>query len=168
MLKPSVIRIKVKETDKQFAKEQIDAFKKIDAGSWRYTNVEAWRGIVCELLCSRWLEENFTVTKKAKGLDTSGVIDDCDLVINDKKVEIKSATKNYFKYLMPKIHDVRDKPKDLYIGAKYNETIEPNEIQILGYLKRSEILDYPIKKNKGAPYYEVPISKLLPIDDDTF
>jgi len=168
MLKPSVIRIKVKETDKQFAKEQIDAFKKIDAGSWRYTNVEAWRGIVCELLCSRRLEENFTVTKKAKGLDTSGVIDDCDLVINDKKVEIKSATKNYFKYLMPKIHDVRDKPKDLYIGAKYDETIEPNEIQILGYLKRSEILDYPIKKNKGAPYYEVPISKLLPIDDDTF
>jgi len=168
MLKTSVIRIQVTEADKQIAKDQIAAFKKIDAGSWRYTNVEAWRGIVCEFLCSKWLEENYIVTKKAKGLDTSGIVDDCDLIINDKKVEIKSATKNYFKYLMPKIHDVRDKPKDLYVGVKYNETIEPNEIQILGYLRRSEILEFPIKKNKGAPYYEVPLSKLLPIDDDTF
>lgn len=168
MLKTSVIRIKVKETDKQFAKNQIAAFKKIEAGSWRYTNVEAWRGIVCELLCSKWLEENFTVTKKAKGLDTSGIVDDCDLIINDKKIEIKSATKNYFKYLMPKIHDVRDKPKDLYIGVKYNETIEPNEINILGYIKRSAVLEFPIKKNKGAPYYEVPLSELQAIDDDTF
>lgn len=168
MLKTSVIRIQVTEADKQLAKDQIAAFKKIEAGSWRYTNVEAWRGIVCELLASKWLEENYTITKKAKGLDTSGIVDDCDLIVNDKKVEIKSATKNYFKYLMPKIHDVRDKPKDLYIGVKYNEKIEPNEIQILGYIKRSEILNYPVKKNKGAPYYEVPISKLLPIDGDTF
>jgi len=168
MLKTSIIRIKVKETDKQFAKDQIAAFKKIDAGSWRYSNVEAWRGIVGELLCSKWLEENFPVTKKAKGLDTSGKVDDCDLIINDKKIEIKSATKNYFKYLMPKIHDVLDKPKDLYIGVKYNETVEPNEIQILGFIKRSDILDCPIKKNKGAPYYEVPLSKLLPIEGNTF
>ncbi|GGD23399.1 hypothetical protein [Hyunsoonleella pacifica] len=163
-----MIIVQVTEEDKLFAKQQIEAFKKIEAGSWRYSNVEAWRGIVCEILASKWLEENFTVEKPAKGLDNSGIVDDCDMVINSKRVEIKSATKNYFRYLMPKIHDVRDKPKDIYIGVKYNETVTPNQIQILGYIKRSEILNYPVKQNKGAPYYEVPLFKLKSIDKNTF
>jgi len=163
-----MITIKVTEENKLFAKQQIEAFEKIDAGSWRYTDVEAWRGIVCEMLASNWLEQNYTTNKSAKGLDDSGIVDDCDMIINGKKVEIKSATKNYFRYLMPKIHDVRDKPKDIYIGVKYNETVEPNEIQILGYIKSSEILKYPIKQNKGAPYYEIPLNALQPIEQNTF
>lgn len=163
-----MVILEVTEQDKQFAKQQIEAFKKIDAGSWRYTNVEAWRGIVCEMVAGKWFEENLEIDKSAKGLDDSGIFDDCDMIINAKKVEIKSATKNYFRYLMPKIHDVRDKPKDIYIGVKYNETVEPNQIQILGYIKRSEILNYPVKQNKGAPYYEVPLSRLLPITQNTF
>ena len=69
---------------------------------------------------------------------------------------------------MPKIHDIIDKPKDIYVGVKYNETIEPNQIKILGYIKPSEILNYPIKQNKGAPYYEVPLSELQPINQNTF
>jgi hypothetical protein len=160
--------VKVTEEDKQFAKQQIEAFEKIDAGSWRYKGVEAWRGIVCEMVVSKWLASKFIIEKEAKGLDDSGVVDDCDLIILNKTVEIKSATKNYFKYLMPKIHDVRDKPKDIYIGAKYNETIEPNEVQILGFIKRSEILNYPVKQNMGAPYYEVPLSVLKAINEQTF
>jgi hypothetical protein len=163
-----MITVKVTEEDKQFAKQQIEAFEKIDAGSWRYKGVEAWRGIVCEMVVSKWLASKFIIEKEAKGLDDSGVVDDCDLIILNKTVEIKSATKNYFKYLMPKIHDVRDKPKDIYIGAKYNETIEPNEVQILGFIKRSEILNYPVKQNMGAPYYEVPLSVLKEINEQTF
>lgn len=163
-----MITIKVTEEDKLFAKQQIEAFEKIDAGKWRYTDVEAWRGIVCEMLAGKWLEQNFNTDKDVKGLDDSGIVDDCDMIINGKKVEIKSATKNYFKYLMPKIHDVNNKPKDIYIGAKYNETIEPNEIQILGYIKRADILKYPIKQNKGAAYYEIPLIALLSIDKNTF
>ena len=163
-----MVQIQVKQADINFAKQQIEAFEKIDAGSWRYKDVEAWRGIVCEMLASNWLEKNFSTNKIAKGLDDSGIVDDCDMIINSKKVEIKSATKNYFKSLMPKIHDVRDKPKDIYIGVKYNETVEPNEIQILGYIKQSEILKYPVKQNKGAPYYEIPLSDLLPIKQNTF
>lgn len=163
-----MILIKVSEEDKQFAKQQIQAFEKIDAGSWRYTDVEAWRGIVCEMLASKWLKEKFNADKDAKGLDDSGIVDDCDMIINGKKIEIKSATKNYFKYLMPKIHDVKDKPKDIYIGVKYNETVEPNEIQILGYIKGSDILKYPVKQNKGAPYYEIPLSSLMPIEKNIF
>ena len=69
---------------------------------------------------------------------------------------------------MPKIHDVRDKPKDIYIGVKYNETVQPNQVHILGYIQRSEILKFPIKQNKGAPYYEVPLSQLTPITPKTF
>jgi hypothetical protein len=163
-----MIIIKVTEENKQFAKQQIEAFEKIDAGSWRYVGVEAWRGIVCEILTSKWLSEKFKIDKEAKGLDTSGIVDDYDLLINGKKVEIKSATQNYFKYLMPKIHDVNDKPKDIYIGVKYNETVEPNEIQILGFIKPTDIKKYPIKKNKGAPYYEVPLAILKEINTETF
>ena len=163
-----MVTLDVTEQNKQFAKQQIEAFKKIDAGSWRYMNVEAWRGIVCEMVAGKWFEQNFVIDKTVKGLDDSGIVDDCDMIINGKKVEIKSATKNYFRYLMPKIHDVRDKPKDIYIGIKYNETLEPNQIQILGYIKHSEILKYPVKQNKGAPYYEVPLSILLEITQKTF
>jgi hypothetical protein len=163
-----MIVITVTQENIQFAKNQIEEFKQIEAGSWRYTDVEAWRGIVCEMVVSKWLEENFNVTKSAKGLDNSGIVDDCDLMINNYKIEIKSATKNYFKYLMPKIHDVRDKPKDFYVGAKYNETVEPNQVQIIGYIERTKILNYPISKNKGAPYYEVPLSALKPIDKTSF
>lgn len=163
-----MITVNVNQKDKDFAKNQIEAFKKISAGSWRYRGVEAWRGIVCEMLTSKWLEDTFEVTKAAKGLDDSGIVDDCDVIIKDKKIEIKSATKNYFSYLMPKIHDVRDHPKDIYIGAKYNETVEPNQVQILGYIKRDDILDFPVKQNKGAPYYEIPLSSLSPIDANTF
>jgi hypothetical protein len=163
-----MVILEVTEQDKQFSKQQIKAFEKTEAGSWRYTGVEAWRGIVCEMLTCKWFEQHFEIDKTAKGLDDSGIVDDFDMIINSKKVEIKSATKNYFKYLMPKTHDVIDKPKDIYIGVKYNETVEPNVIHILGYIKRSEILKYPVKQNKGAPYYEVPLSKLLPIDQNTF
>lgn len=108
----------VTAADIQFAKQQIKAFEKIEAGRWRYSNVEAWRGIVCELLASNWLKDNLKVEQSAKGLDDSGIVDDCDMIINAKKVEIKSATKYHFRYLMPKIHDVRDKLKDIYIGVK--------------------------------------------------
>ena len=38
-----MVILEVTDQDKQFAKKQIEAFKKIDAGNWRYTNVEAWR-----------------------------------------------------------------------------------------------------------------------------
>lgn len=85
--------LKVTQQDKQFAKQQIDAFKKIDAGSWRYTNVEAWRDIVCEMVAGKWFEANFIIDKSVKGIDNSGIVDDCDMIINSKKVEIKSATK---------------------------------------------------------------------------
>jgi hypothetical protein len=163
-----MIRIQVTEQDKVFAKNQIKSFEKIAAGSWRYSDVEAWRGVVCEMLTGNWLAENYPVEKSAKGLDDSGIVDDCDMIINGMKIEIKSATKNYFKYLMPKIHDVKNKPKDLYVGAKYNETVEPNEIQILGYIKQAEILQYPVKQNKGAPYYEIPLHVLQPINHTTF
>ncbi len=163
-----MIRIAVALKDKELAKRQIKAFEKIDEGSWRYENVEAWRGIVCELLTSRWLKEKYNVTKEAKGLDDSGKVDLFDLMINDKKVEIKSATKNHFKYLMPKIYDVQNKPKDIYIGVKYDETIEPNHIEILGFIERKDILKFPVKKNKGAPYYEIPLSCLRRINFATF
>jgi len=120
------------------------------------------------MLTSKWLESKFKVSKPAKGLDDSGIVDDCDIIINGKKVDIKSATKNYFRYLMPKIHDVRDKPKNIYIGVKYNETVEPNEIQILGYIKRSDMLNFPVKQNKGAPYYEIPLARLSEIHSGIF
>lgn len=163
-----MIKIKVTEDYKRVAKQQIEKFEKIEAGSWRYDNVETWRGIVCEMQTSDWLQQNFKVDNPAKGLDDSGIVDEQDMIINSKKVEIKSATKNYFRYLMPKTHDVIDKPKDIYIGVKYNETVEPNEIQILGSITRSEILKYPVEQNKGAPYYKVPLSELVPIDQNTF
>ena len=86
-----MINIPVLETDKDFARDQIKAFEQIKEGQYRYTDVEAWRGVVCEMLTGKWLEQNYNVEKPAKGLDDSGLYDDCDMVINSKKVEIKSS-----------------------------------------------------------------------------
>jgi len=155
-----MIQITVNQKDIAFAKKQISNFEKISQGKWRYSGVYAWRGIVCELLTSQWLEKHFKVKVPAKGLDTSGKVDDYDLLIGDKSIEIKSATKNYFKYIMPKIYDVLQKPKDIYIGVKYNETVNPNVVQIIGYIERENIIKYPIERNKGAKYYKIPLSSL--------
>ncbi len=163
-----MIRIAVALKDEEFAKQQIAAFEKIKEGKWRYSGVFAWRGIVCELLTSKWLAKKYNVIKTAKGLDDSGIVDDYDLIVHNKKVEIKSATKNHFKFLMPKIHDVQNKPKDIYIGVKYDETVTPNEIEILGFIERKDILKFPIKQNKGAPYYEIPLAELRRINFATF
>ena len=155
-----IINIKVTQNDKDFAVNQLNEFKKIKEGKYRYNGVEAWRGVVCEILTGKWLEKNYKVDKPAKGLDNSGVIDDCDMVINSKKVEIKSATKNYFKFIMPKVSNVLNNPKDVYIGVKYNETVEPNLVSIIGYINHNSIVSCPVKKNKGAAYYEVPFNIL--------
>lgn len=152
-----MIEIQVTQEAIKRAKQQISEFEKTEAGQWRYQNVEAWRGVVCEMLVSEWLAERFDVTVPAKGLDTSGNVDDYDLIINGKKVEIKSATKNYFSYIMPKVDDVDNHPKDIYIAAKYNETVEPNVVQILGFMSGAEIKKYPKDQKYGAPFYKVPI-----------
>ena len=136
----NIISLKVSEADIQFAKSQISSFEKTSAGKWRYAEVEAWRGIVCEMLTSEWLCAHYEVYKSAKGLDSSGKVDDCDLIIHGRKIEIKSATKSHFRYIMPKIHDIHSSPKDVYIGSRYVETSDPNEVHIIGYLKHKEVL----------------------------
>eukprot|EP01156_Anaeramoeba_ignava_P018624 Anaeramoba_ignava/a92356_36.p1 GENE.a92356_36~~a92356_36.p1 ORF type:complete len:164 (-),score=10.90 a92356_36:140-631(-) len=163
-----MIVIKVEQSDIDFAKNQIEEFKKIKAGQWRYSGVEAWRGIVCEMITSNWLKEKFNVEEEATGLLPTGIEDAYDLIISGKKIEIKSATKNYFRSIMPKIHDVNNHPKDIYIGVKYNETVNPNEIKILGFMSRDKILQYPREQNKGAPYYNVPLTDLTPIEQLKF
>ena len=144
----------------EFAKKQISEFEKISAGRWRYKNVEAWRGIVCEILTSDWLKNFYNVIESAKGLDNSGIYDSYDILIDNIKIEVKSATKNYFRYIMPKVYDITHKPKDFYIGVKYNETTQPNEVIIVGFITRKDILKYKIERNKGAPYYKIPLSDL--------
>ena len=157
-----MITLSVSDNAIQFAKENIRRFTATPQGQWRYEGVEAWRGIVCEMLTSDWLEKNFKVQERAKGLDTTGVPDDYDLIIANKKVEIKAATKNYFKYVMPKIHHVINKPKDIYIATKYNETTTPNEVIVVGYMNREDIFNHPIEQDKGAPYYKVPLKAFKP------
>ena len=147
------------------AKAQIEAFKQTSFGKYRYSGVDAWKGIVAEFLFSDWAETipHWNVTYKSKGLDTSGITDEKDLIINKKKVEVKTATKMFYKYIMPKIHD-EDKPKDVYVGCKYNDEVTPNEVIVCGWMKREDIIKYPVKQNKGAPYYEVPIKDLKGFD----
>ena len=155
-----MINIIVSNSNILFAKKQIDNFKKIPQGKHRYTNVEAWRGIVCEILTTEWLSNKYNLPLKAKGLDDSGIYDEYDLLINGKKIEIKSATKHYFKYIMPKVYDVINKPKDVFICSRYNETKTPNEVEIIGWIKREDVLKYSIEQNKGAKYYKIPIKDL--------
>lgn len=152
--------VEVKKSDILYAKSQIEAFETIPQGKFRYTGVEAWRGIVCEILTTKWLCDKYNMNLKAKGLDNSGLYDDFDLLINGKKVEIKSATKHYFRYIMPKVYDVQVKPKDIFIGARYHENIEPNRVEVIGWIKRDDILKFPIEQNKGAKYYKIPMSSL--------
>ena len=165
-----MIKINVTDQDIIYAKEQIIEFEKTRSGKYRYQNVKSYRGIICEMLTSNYLNKYFNVSVKATGLVYKGNelddIDDFDMVINGKKVEIKAATKNHFNYIMPKVYCVNNKPKDIYIGCKYNETVQPNEVQIIGFMYKKDIIKYPIKKNKGASYYEIPLKDLRPLNID--
>lgn len=155
-----MISIEVTDQDKEFAKKQIEKFQKIPQGQYRYENVHAWRGVVSELLCSRWLSNRFNVEQDAICLEDLGRYDNYDMMINGKKVEIKSATKFHFKYIMPKVSNVFDRPKDIYVGCRYHEMLEPNRVEIHGWMRHDDIIEYPIKQNKGAKYFEVPLFDL--------
>jgi len=48
------------------------------------------------MLTAKWLEENFDVLQSAKGLDDSGIVDDCDMIINHKKSGNKICNKKLF------------------------------------------------------------------------
>ncbi|RDC56671.1 hypothetical protein DU508_05525 [Pedobacter chinensis] len=154
-----MIEISITNEDIIAAKAQVAEFEKTDAGSWRYEGVKAWRGIVCEMVISRWFSnhKDFHVTLAAKGLDTSGKIDEFDFLMDGKRVEVKSATESYYQYIMPKIHDVDAYPKDIYLAAKYNDSVEPNTVWLIGYMTHAQIKKYPKEQDKGAPYYKVPI-----------
>ena len=154
----------VTEEIKKVAKDQIAAFRKTPKGKYTYSGVEAWRGVACELLISKWLSTQYPMEIEAKGVDTSGEYDPFDLVINGNKIEVKTATKNHYRNLMPKKATVDDQPKDLYIGAKYNETVDPNECQVLGITWHEDIISCPVEKDKGAPYYKFPLERLWPIE----
>jgi len=160
-----MITMRVTQDLVKLAKQQVAAFEKETFGQYRYSGVEAWKGIVCELLVQEWLEsEGYLFEQKAKGLDTSGEVDKCDIVINGVKIEVKSATKYFYKSIMPKTHDFVDNvQKDILIGAKYNETARPESIDILGFITVQDAVKFPIEQNKGAPYYNIPLSRLTPI-----
>ena len=149
----------------ELAQQQVAAFEKETFGQYRYPGVEAWKGIVCELLVQEWLEsEGYSFEQKAKGLDTSGKVDKCDIAINGVKIEVKSATQYFYKSIMPKIHDFDDNSqKDILIGAKYNETTRPESIDILGFITVQDAIQFPIEQDKGAPYYNIPLNQLTPI-----
>jgi len=157
LIKP--ILIQVTSQDIKYAMQQIEAFKQTEAGQWRYDDVKAWRGIVCELLTSRWLSQNYKVDEGAKGLDTSGITDEYDLKMYGKSVEIKSATEYHYQYIMPKVHDM-EKPKDVYVGAKYDDRSKIEWVEVLGWIYADDVKRYPIEQDKGSPYYKVPIADL--------
>lgn len=160
-----MITMQVTQDLVELAKQQVAAFEKETFGQYRYSGVEAWKGIVCELLVQKWLEsEGYNFEQKAKGLDTSGLVDKCDIVINGVKIEVKSATKYFYKSIMPKVYDFADNvQKDILIGAKYNETTRPESIDILGFITVQDAIKFPKKQNKGAPYYDIPLGRLTPM-----
>lgn len=154
-----MIQIPVHYTDIEKAKDQIDTYEKSSYGEWRYSGVEAWKGIVCEILCGDWLRSKYGSDMDPDGLVLRDYYDPCDMIINGKKVEIKSATKNAYRYVMPKVKCVIDRPKDIFVACKYNETTDPDTVEIWGWMSGDDVLGYPIKQNKGAKYFEVPLNK---------
>ena len=155
-----MIILTVLAEDINFAKNQIKKFEKTKNGSFRYNDVHAWRGVVCELLCSKWLSEHYKVTEKANCLEDLGRFDNYDMIINNKKVEIKSATKWHFQYILPKCRNVFERKKDIYVGCRYNERVDPNRVEIHGWMTQDQIINYPVKQNKGAKYFEVSLYDL--------
>ena len=147
--------------DIKFWKEQVEKFQQTEKGKWRYPGVDAWKGVVCEFVVSDYLGTKYKVDQYAKGLDTSGNEDEQDMMMYGKRVQIKSATEVHYKFITPKVHDVNKFPyKDIYIGASYDDTREPNVVELHGYLTREEVMQYPTNQQYGAEYYEVPLEDL--------
>ena len=163
-----MIRVWVTEEMKNEAQAQIEVFKNSPNGKWRYKGVKAWRGVVCELITSRWLTDNYNVQKEAEGIDDSGIFDLCDMVIDDKMVELKSATEAGYRYIMPKVYNVINRPKDIYIASRYNDRTEQHLVEIMGFCTSAFVRSCPEGKNKGAAYYQVPLIELNSIHNLPF
>ena len=119
-----------------------------------------------EFVVNDWLKNNgISIIKAAKGIDTSGKPDPYDILTSKYTIEVASATKNRYNYVMPKKQPIDTKSDDmLLIGTKYNDDAIPCNVEIYGFMKLAKVKTYPVEKNKGAPYYKVPLIDFEPIE----
>ena len=84
-----------------------------------------------------------------------------DKICKGKVIGIKVCDTDYnFGHITPEETYAIEHEKSVWTRTNNNETVEPNEVQLLGYIQRRDVLNYPVKQNKGAPYYEVPLYSL--------
>jgi hypothetical protein len=155
-----IIKLEVSNVDIKWAKEQIEKFE--STGAYRYRGVDAYKGVAAEKVIKDWLSEKYSIESN-RPLGDGDDIDDFDFKIGDITCDIKSTTQWYHASITPKVKVENKKPKDYYIGARFDDRYQNRYcVYVIGYLHHSDIIKYPIKQKYGTPYYEV---KLVDMKD---
>lgn len=80
--------------------------------------------------------------------------------------DIKCTTQFYYASITPKVVVENERPKDYYIGARFDDrNPKNNRVYIIGYLTHQEIVRYPELKQHGTPYYEVSLLDMHDFND---
>ena len=159
----TTVSLDVKKEDIEWAKNEISEFEKTEKGKWRYAGVEAWRGILGERLVFLWLSRQFPGTEKNDDISKCEDYDSYDFIINSFKIDVKCATEWMHASITPKVNTCKLWKKDIYIGCKYDERSQPEKVVIMGWVYGKELDKFPVLKDKGTEYYEIPITELKDI-----
>lgn len=155
-----IIIIEVNPNEILWAKEEISKFENSTKGQWRYEGVNAWRGLIGERLVYNWFKDEFEYIEKNKDLSEDDEFDEYDFMINGYKLDVKCATEWMHAAITPKVITCHNWPKDFYVGCKYDERCNPHRVLIMGWIRSEDLKKFPILKNKGTDYYEIPINEL--------
>ena len=97
--------------------------------------------------------------------DTTGPdeADKYDFLIKGFKIDVKTRTKKYHKKTLEMVKQFKERPKDIYVGAYYDEQKE--EVNLYGYIKAVELekLHMPVSNGYGKNYWAY-YNEMEPID----
>lgn len=158
-LMDNFLTLSVTSEDIIWAKNQIEKVK--TKGIFRYNHVDAYKGVVAEKVISQYMKSKFPKIQLNTPIGEGNTIDEYDFKLNDITCDIKCSTELYHASITPKVDVVKEVPKDVYIGARYDDRDpENNLVYVIGYMTHEEICSYPIKQKYGARFYEVSLPNM--------
>lgn len=81
--------------------------------------------------------------------DTSGPdqADEYDFLVKGFKIDVKTRTKRFHKKTLEMVKQFKERSKDVYVGAYYNEQKE--EVDLYGYIRADKLAELPEPESNG-------------------
>jgi len=145
------------ESRKKELKRQAESY-----GEHRYNIDNGWLGVYAEDKVKEYFKKKLKISFEEweskmieKELeDWINNVDEFDIRISDKTIDVKCATEPHYIEITPKVNVENRIPKDIYIATKF---FNDGKLYLIGYFNHEDLTRYPVTRRYGARYYQVKI-----------